>query len=137
MAPVSYDAIVTRVANLDATLTGGTMQGPISLSLSEFNDMTFSITVTTNGTPYNLTGATLNLLLKSAAGAPDSGALVLSSAGGSPAITIAGGTGGTATVVIPKTDLSAESYNFYRLDVVSSGALTSTTLFGPVVWISL
>lgn len=122
--------------DFDAVLTGWTMQGPTPLTLSEFNDVTINIAVTNNGSPYNLTGVTLNLLLKTKAGTPDANALTFSSAGGSPAITVTNAVGGLANAVIPNTDLEAETYNFYRLDVVASG-LTNTTLYGPITWITL
>lgn len=121
--------------NFGATLTGWTMQQG-TLTLSEFNDVTVAIAVTNNGAAYNLTGVTLNLLLKSAPGTPDTSALVFSSAGGSPAITVTNAAGGLATAVIPNTDLDAENYSFFRLDVVSSG-LTNTTLYGAITWITL
>lgn len=123
------------LANFGASLTGWTMQ-TAPLTLNEFNDVTISITVTQNGSPLNLTGSTLNLLLKTAPNTPDSNALIFSSAGGSPAIVITNSAGGLATAIIPNTDLDAETYTFYRLDVVSGG-LTNTTLFGSIVWISL
>jgi hypothetical protein len=123
------------LANFGASLTGWTMQ-TAPLTLNEFNDVTISITVTQNGSPLNLTGDTLNLLLKTAPNTPDANALVFSSAGGSPAIVITNPAGGLATAIIPNTDLDAETYNFYRLDVVSGG-LTNTTLYGSIVWISL
>ena len=106
------------------------------LNLLEFNDVTINIAVTTSGSPYNLTGATLNLLFKTVAGTPDANALVFSSGGGSPAITITNAVGGLATAVIPNVDLQTETYNFYRLDVVASG-LINTALSGPITWTSL
>jgi hypothetical protein len=119
----------------DATLVGWTMLNA-PLTLSEFNDVTIDIAVTQNGSPYNLTGVTVNLLFKSQAGTPDGSALVFSSGGVSPAITITNAAGGLAVAVIPNTDLDAEVYSFYRLDVVNAG-LTNTCLYGAVNWISL
>lgn len=123
------------LADLGATLTGWTMQ-TAPLNLNEFNDVSISIAVTSNGSPLNLTGATLNLLLKTKAGTPDANALTFSSGGGSPAITITNAASGLATCLIPAADLSAETYFFYRLDVVSSG-LTNTALYGPITWTTL
>jgi hypothetical protein len=119
----------------NATLVGWTML-TAPLTLSEFNDVTIDIAVTQNGSPYNLTGVTVNLLFKSQAGTPDGSALIFSSGGGSPAITITNAVGGLAVAVIPNTDLDAEIYFFYRLDVVNAG-LTNTCLYGPITWISL
>jgi hypothetical protein len=123
------------LANLGGSLTGWTMQ-TAPLNLLEFNDVTIDIAVTQNGSPYNLTGVTVNLLFKSVAGTPDSNALVFSSSGGSPAITVTNASGGLAVATIPNTDLDAEIYGFYRLDVVNGG-LTNTALSGPVTWTSL
>ena len=124
------------VRTLNAVITEGTMQ-QATLVLAEFNDMTIDFAVTANGSPYNLTGMTLNLLLKSAAGTPDTSALVFSSAGGSPAITITSPTGGLATAQLPNADLDVEAYNFYRLDVVNGSSQQQTTAYGPITWITL
>jgi hypothetical protein len=106
------------------------------LNLLEFNDVTIDIAVTQNGSPYNLTGVTVNLLFKTAAGTPDANALIFSSGGGSPAITVTNAAGGLAVAVIPNADLDNEVYFFYRLDVVAGG-LTNTCLSGPITWTSL
>jgi hypothetical protein len=118
-----------------ASTTGWTMQ-TAPLAISEFNDETINIAVTNNGSPYNLTGIVVQMLFKTAAGTPDNEALVFSSTGGSPAITITNASGGLATAVIPNSDLDAETYNFYRIDVVVSG-LINTCLYGPITWTSL
>jgi len=120
---------------LGGSLIGWTMQ-TAPLNLLEFNDVTIDIAVTQNGSPYNLTGVTVNLLFKTAAGTPDANALVFSSGGGSPAITITNAAGGLAVATIPNTDLDNEVYFFYRLDVVNAG-LTNTCLSGPITWTSL
>lgn len=135
LAPRSTNATLS-VRTLNAVVTEGTMQ-QATLTLAEFNDMTIDFAVTANGAPYNLTGMVLNLLLKSAAGTPDSSALILSSSGGSPAITITSPTGGLATAQIPNADLDIESYNFYRLDVVNGSAQQQTTVYGSITWITL
>jgi hypothetical protein len=136
LAAPNYGATLS-LANLSAVVTGGTMQ-QASLTLSEFNDMTINIAVTNNGSPFNLTGYSLNLLLKSQAGVPDSSALTFSSTGGSPAITITSASAGLATAQLPNADLDAETYNFYRLDVVSTvGSLQQTTVYGSIIWITL
>ena len=108
-----------------------------SLTLSEFNDMTISIAVTNNGSPFNLTGYNLNLLLKSQAGVPDTQALTFSSSGGSPAITITSPSGGLATAQLPNASLNSETYSFYRLDVVNASSQQQTTVYGPIVWVTL
>ncbi len=108
-----------------------------SLTLAEFNDMTIDLAITNNGAPFNLTGYTVNLLLKAQAGDPDESALVFSSGGVSPAITITSASQGLATAQLPNDDLDTEAYNFYRLDVVNSSSQQQTTAYGPITWITL
>ena len=125
------------IAGFGAVITGGTMQ-QASLTLSEFNDMTINIAVTNNGVAFNLTGYNLNLLLKSAAGVPDSSALIFSSTGGSPAITVTSPSGGLAVAQLPNVDLDSEQYTFYRLDVVqASTSYQQTTVYGQINWVTL
>jgi hypothetical protein len=126
---------ITLALSYGGSTIGWTMQ-QATLSLAEFNDETLDIALTSNGSPLNLTSATINMLFKTQAGTPDDDALTLSSAGGSPAITITNASGGLITVAIPNGDLQAETYNFYRIDVVFSG-LQNTALYGPVTWITL
>lgn len=123
------------VTTYDATLVGWTMQ-VVSLTLAENNDESVNVAITQNGSALNLTSATINMYLKTAAGTADGSALLLSSAGGSPAITITNAAGGLCTVAIPRADLTAETNNFYRIDVVFSG-LQNTAIYGPIVWITL
>lgn len=108
----------------------------ISLTLAENNDESVNVAITQNGSALSLSGATVNMYLKTAAGTPDGSALLLSSAGGSPAITITNSSGGLCTVAIPRADLTAETSTFYRIDVVLSG-LQNTCIYGPVAWITL
>ena len=123
------------VAGYEASLIGWTMQ-QVALTLAENNDETVNVAITQNGSALSLTGATVNMYLKTAAGTPDGSALVLSSAGGSPAITITNSSGGLCSVAIPKADLTAETNTFYRIDVVFSG-LQNTCVYGNITWITL
>lgn len=135
LAVVSLGATLA-VVSLNAVISEGTMQ-QATLTLSEFNDMTINIAVTNNGVAYNLTSQNLNLLLKSAAGVPDNQALVFSSSGGSPAITITNAAGGLATAQIPNASLNSEAYTFYRLDVVNASLQQQTTVYGSIIWVTL
>ena len=145
-APLAnYGATCTSLANAyggtvgvttyDATLVGWTMQ-QVALTLAENNDESVSVAITQNGTALNLTSATINMYLKTAQGTPDGSALLLSSAGGSPAITITNAAGGLCTVLIPRADLYPETYTFYRIDVVFGG-LQNTCAYGAITWITL
>jgi hypothetical protein len=131
----SLGGTVTYGNTLGGTATGWTMQ-QVSIQLAENNDETVDFALTSGGSALNLTGATVNMYLKTAAGTPDGSALVLSSAGGSPAITVTNAAGGLIAVAIPHADLAAETYTFYRVDVVFSG-LQNTCVYGPVTWVTL
>jgi hypothetical protein len=120
---------------LDGSLAVWTMQN-VPLTLAEFNDQTINLAITSLGSPFNLTGVTLNMLLKTAAGTADNLATLLSSAGGSPAIIVTNAASGLATVTIPSADLGALTYTFYRIDVVQSG-LKNTCMYGAVTYITL
>lgn len=126
---------IAQAVSYGGSMTGWTMQ-QATLALAEFNDETLNISLTSNSSALDLTDATVNMLFKTAAGTPDDLALTLSSAGGSPAITIVSPTGGTISVAIPNGDLQTEQYSFFRIDVVFSG-LQNTALYGPVTWTTL
>jgi hypothetical protein len=126
---------ILTLPSFGAMLTGWTMQ-TAGLNLLEFNDVTMDLAITNNGSPYNLSGATLNMLFKTAAGTPDANALIFSTAGGSPAITITNASAGLAVAQIPNADLQSETYGFYRIDVVVGG-FQNTAVSGPITWTSL
>lgn len=145
VTPAVYSASATSTASLyggtlaladhSAALTGWTMQ-QVALTLAENNDESVAVAITQNGVALSLAGATVNMYLKTAAGTPDGSALLLSSAGGSPAITITNASGGLCTVAIPRADLYPETYAFYRIDVVFAG-LQNTCAYGTITWITL
>lgn len=119
----------------DAALVEWTMQ-EVDIVLGEFNDVTVALTFVQGSPPsaLDISTATINMYLKSAAGMADTdpSTLKLSSAGGSPAITITNGPGGLATVAIPNADLqSVTQYNFYRADAVIAGK-QNTAVYGKV-----
>jgi len=119
-------------------VTGWTMQN-VNLNFAEFNDITLNVTITSNGSALNLTGYTVNMLLKPLAGVLDSDGrvLTLSSAGGSPAITITNAGTGACTVAIPHSDLQDETHTFYRIDAVDGSGNINTAIYGNITYTSL
>lgn len=119
-------------------VTGWTMQN-VNLNFAEFNDITLNVTITSNGSALNLTGYTVNMLLKPLAGVLDSDGrvLTLSSSGGSPAITITNAATGACTVAIPHTDLQDETHTFYRIDAVDGSGNINTAIYGNITYTSL
>jgi hypothetical protein len=127
---------VAVVEPYDLTSVEWTMQ-QVNITLAEFNDQTVTLAITSSGAPLNLTGFEVDMFLKPQAGVPDTteGVLKLSTVTGE--ITVTNAEGGLANVAIPAADLSQESLDFYRVDVVSSAGLRNTAGFGDISYISL
>jgi hypothetical protein len=120
---------------LGGSLIGWTMQ-QVNLTLAENNDESVNFAITSNSSALDISTATINVYFKTAAGTTDGSALMFSSGGGSPAITITNGPGGLCTLAIPHSDLYPETYTFCRLDVVFSG-LQNTAIYGNITWVTL
>lgn len=126
---------------LNATLVEWTMQ-EVDIVLSEFNDETLNLTLTSGNPPspppLPLTGLALDMFLKPSAGIPDAtpGVIKLSTTTGE--ITITNVLGGLATVAIPNVDLTdPNAYTFYRVDTVDGTGKRNTAIFGKVSIIPL
>jgi hypothetical protein len=105
-----------------------------NLTLGEFDDSSVNLAFTTSGGgALDLTSATVDVYLKTAAGVLDTDASTkhYSSTGGSPAITITNPTGGLATVQIPHVDIVNASLAFWKA-TVTIGGLRNTAMFGTV-----
>jgi hypothetical protein len=111
----------------------------VNLNFAEFNDITLSVTITSNGSALNLTGYTVNMYLKPTSGIVDTDARnkKLSSGGGSPAITITSPSGGACTVAIPDADLQDQTLTFYRIDAVDGSGLINTAIYGNITYTAL
>lgn len=130
--PVVINGTLTEQI-INGTETGWCMIA-VPLTLGEFNDVTVNLAFTASGGgALNITGATIDVFLKTAAGVADTdpSTIKLSSAGGSPAVTIISGVGGTANVAIPAADVISLGITFWRADVVLS-SLRNTAMYGPV-----
>lgn len=108
----------------------------VALALPQFNDVTVNLTITTGTAPniaaLNLTGAEVDVFLKTAPGVSDSdpSTTKLSTTGGQ--ITITNARDGQAQCVIASSLLqSTEAFTFWRCDVVIGG-LRNTAMYGDV-----
>lgn len=123
------------VDEVDGTLLGWSMQ-EVDITLAEFNDETVDLALTSGGSALNLTGYTsVDMFLKPAKGIADTdpSVLKLSSAGGSPQITITNVSGGLATAQINATQITATNpWAFYRVDAVDGTGKRNTAIFGNV-----
>lgn len=126
------------MADLGGGAVGWTMQN-VNLNFAEFNDITLSVTITSNGVALDLTDYTVNMLLKPVAGIVDGdpSVLLLSSGGESPAITVTDASAGECTVAIAKSNLQDSSLAFYRVDAVDGSGNINTAIYGGVSYTAL
>jgi hypothetical protein len=106
----------------------------VALTLGEFDDTSVNLAfTTTGGGALDISTATIDVYLKTAAGILDSDASTkhYSSTGGSPAITITNGPGGLATCQIPAADIVSAGFTFWKA-VVTIGGKRNTAMYGNV-----
>ncbi|MFE3461385.1 hypothetical protein ACFXKD_27895 [Nocardiopsis aegyptia] len=108
------------------------------LILREGNDETLSLTVAEEdgGGPHDLTGATLELLIKTSEDAADSDPSTVLLSSTTSDITINSPAAGTATATIDRTHLQQPGTRFWRLDVVRPGT-RRTAIYGPLSIVDL
>jgi hypothetical protein len=92
----------------------------LQLTLRERNDEQVYLAVTKDGAAYDLTGATIELILKSAVSDADSTGTTLSTTTGDIVITNAAGGLATANVSSTVTTTPVKNWTF-RLDVIVAG----------------
>jgi hypothetical protein len=117
---------------------GWTMQ-EVDQNFPEFNDLTLNVALTSNGSALNLTGYTVKMLMKPNAGVLDSDGrnIILSSGGGSPAITITNAAGGLCNIAIANADVQDQTHTFYRIDAVDGSGHINTCIFGTITYTPL
>ncbi len=94
------------------------------------NDLSFSFALTAAGSPVNLTGLTLTVVLKPTAASPDvTGTTYTTSSG----LTVTSAAGGAFTWAVPHADVkvSPPGSLWYRVDLTSAGE-TETALYGAL-----
>jgi hypothetical protein len=100
------------------------------LLLNQGNDEFPTLALTkSDGTPYNLAGATVEMYVKPSAVTPDDDTRVLKLSTATGEITVTDATGGLATVNIAAADLAIPVARYYRADIIASGS-RHTALFG-------
>lgn len=111
-------------------------------ALHEGNDEQLLVTLTTNqptlGTALDLTGRTIEAVLKPTAGVDDDDAQVWtgSSAGADPAVTVIDADEGRVQVAIPASVITPRM-RFLRVDVIDADGLRKTGPYGPVPVVNL
>lgn len=115
----------------DGVLVGWCMQ-EVDISLAEFNDESLTVTITSSGGPFNITGLTMEMYLKVNAGDSDTAPTTIKLSTVTGEITIVDGPNGIANVAIPNTDLQpGDVVGFYRYDVIQA-TKRHTALYGKV-----
>lgn len=126
-----YGGTATEANLLGGTEFSGCTLQAVNITLGEFNDETIDLTITNNSAPFNLSGYGLQALFKTAPGVLDSDPSTLILSTGNGAITITSNVNGTATLVIPNSDLQNTNFTFWRVDVTISGT-QATAMYGSV-----
>jgi hypothetical protein len=110
------------------------------LTLNENNDEDIAIKITTNdpedNTALDLTGDSLEVFLKVSAGTSDTDPSSFKGSTGTGEITITDAVNGRATVSLPHTAV-VTTMKWWRVDVIDSGGLRKTAVFGSVTVIDL
>lgn len=115
----------------DSIARGWTMQA-VSLAVGEFNDETIDLTLTSGGSALDLTAATIDVYLKTAAGISDTDPSTIHLSTGTGEVVVTNAVGGLATVSIAAATLGiSAAYGFWRVDVVKSSK-RNTALYGNV-----
>lgn len=115
---------------LDGGLVGWCMQ-EVDITLAEFNDESLTVTITSGGGPFNVTGLTMEMYLKANAGDSDTAPSTVKLTTPTD-ITIVDGPNGIVNVAIPNADLQpGDVVGFYRYDILQSGK-RHTALYGKV-----
>jgi hypothetical protein len=87
-------------------------------------NLTFTLTQPDGVTPYNLTGYSVNVVVKPSRYLPDNTGVTYSA-------TVATPTSGIATLVIPAANLGTVGAQWYHVDIVGSGSSKVTATIGP------
>lgn len=105
----------------------------VALVLPQFNDVTLLLTLTNGVEPLNLTGAEVDVFLKTAAGVDDADPSTVKFSSSASQITITSASLGQASCPISHTLLgTSEAFTFWRCDVVAAG-LRNTAMYGAVL----
>jgi hypothetical protein len=104
------------------------------LTLGQANDETLELVLVESDTggAYDLTGAGVEVVLKAAAGVPDTEAIILTS----PDVDITDPEAGEVEVAISRSHLQDAGCRWWRVDVVRPGT-RRTALYGPLQVVDL
>jgi len=128
--------LILSGAIVDENTFTGTMKGwcmqEVDITAGEFNDESWDFTINAGSppSPFNITGLTLEMYFKTAAGVSDTDPSTVKITTPTD-ITITSGPAGQGTASLPSTNLQNNNLGFYRLDVLQSSK-RHTALYGKV-----
>lgn len=89
------------------------------------DDLTFTVTLTLDGSPLDLTGLTVHAVVKPRSTSADSD-------GTAYTLTVTDAASGTAAWVIPRADTAAPAWSWYRIWVADGSGDIGTALYGTL-----
>lgn len=99
-----------------------------NIVLGQNNDEVVNLTITSAGVAWDLTGATVEVVVKPLAATPDSDPAAIHAA-----VTITDPVNGLATAGITAAQLAAAGRWYWHADVIDAGGDRKTALYGDVL----
>lgn len=109
----------------------------LNLTLRERNDETIFVTITSAGTPYDLTGHNVECWIKPSAATSDEDPASFTMSTVTGEVTITDPLAGTARIEVPSANLPDPGKRFIRVDVLSADGKRKTAAYGSVTVIDL
>jgi hypothetical protein len=104
----------------------------VNLSLGEFDDTSLSVTILSGVSALNLTGYTMQLILKPSAGIVDTDPSVKVITG-----TVVTPTAGLCSFTVPHSDTQGTTLGFYRIDAIGPEDTRNTAAYGNIIYTTL
>lgn len=98
-----------------------------NLSVIQGNDVTFPISLTYNGTPFNPTNYTLSLILKASPTTSDGSGITFTTSNG---LTVVNAVTGQITWKLPHADTGTPGTNWWRLNATDVSGNVITLIMG-------
>lgn len=101
-----------------------------NLSVVENNDVLFTLDLTDNGVPFDITAYTVSIVLKSAEAAADNTGTTFTTSNG---LTVVSAKLGQVTWALPHTSTTTPGTQWWRCDVVDVSSNRTTVMMGNLV----
>ena len=98
-----------------------------NLAVEQGNDVLFTLNLTYNGAPFDVTNYTLTIYLKATEQTADGSAITFTTSSG---LTIVNAKLGIVTWAVPHTDTATPGTQWWRLDAVDGSSNRTTVMVG-------